>query len=994
MHGRLPTLRNDAIRLAAVLILVACGWGTTCAADPSSTTGDPAHRQTALSVEQEQASFRLADRRLAVELVASEPQLDSPVAVCWDADGRMFVAEMIDYPLGPTAGRIRMLEDRDGDGRYEHATVFADGLRFPNGVIAARGGVFVTAAPNLLFLRDTDGDGRADAQQVVFTGFGEGNQQLRANGLTWGLDNWIYGANGRSDGDIRRPDEPPGRSVSIRGRDFRFRPDGSRLEAISGRSQFGQASDDWGNRFLSWNTIPVRHALFDQSFLDRNPRLASFGVLDIADPNDPGRVFPISPKPQTFNRERTDYFNALCGLTIFRGDALGKQYVGCAFVGESLTNLVHRRLLTPDGPTFVSRRGEHDREFLASSDPWFHPVYMTTGPDGALYIVDFYRRWVEHPAFVPEARRDEVDWREGTGHGRIWKVSRRELTWPPRPAPKMSQQSTAKVVSHVDSPNGWLRDTAQRVLVERGDQHAAPLLRAIVLQSRIPQAKLNALGALEGLGRLDDSTLLRAMEDAEGHVRQYALRLAAPRLIDSIPLRDAAMRLATFPHALVRFELSRSLWTLSGEDKDETLVTLANHAGDDRWTLAAIVGSLQDTPADFLRRLLASDRRWRRSPTASQVWLMTEAAARAASDGNPDQMASCFATIGHRDSGVVRPGDLAILSGIAQGMGDRGQSLPDALGQPGNRLGSQSVPVRLALASARQMVLSDDAALEHRLVAVDVLTRLDPSAATLLAELLDPRHAQRLQSAAAGAIAGADAVAARAMFDGWPTRTTATRRALVAGALRSTTAMGALLDSIERGKILAKEFDTSTRDALRAVRDPQLKQRIEKLLGSGPSADRAAVVQAFAPALELEGDRIRGAGVFQQHCLTCHAVQDKGHRVGPDLSGVGSRPKDALLIDLLDPSRQVSSDYVAYTLITQQGQVLSGLLVSETDSSVMLRRADGAQDLVLRSQIDELRGTGKSLMPDGLEQNLSAQDVADLLAFLERPDARLFSLVR
>jgi putative membrane-bound dehydrogenase-like protein len=304
-------------------------------------------RETPLAPSEELETFRLSDRRLTIELVAAEPQLDSPVAVCWDADGRMFVAEMIDYPLGPTAGQIRMLEDRNGDGQYEHATVFADGLRFPNGVLAARGGLFVTAAPDLLFLRDTDGDGNADERRVAFTGFGEGNQQLRANGLTHGPDNWIYGANGRSDGVIRRPNDPPDGGVSIRGRDFRFTSDGSHFEATSGQSQFGQSHDDWGNRFLSWNTIPVRHALFEQSFLDRNPRLASRGVLDIADPQDP-RI-PDQPSPANV-QSRT---HRLLQRTV-RADDLSRRRVGQGVPGQCLRGRIAHQ--SRASKTFDARR--------------------------------------------------------------------------------------------------------------------------------------------------------------------------------------------------------------------------------------------------------------------------------------------------------------------------------------------------------------------------------------------------------------------------------------------------------------------------------------------------------------------------------------------------------------------------------------------------------------------------------------------------------------
>ena len=329
---------------------------------------------------EELATFVLADPALTIELVAAEPEVASPVAIAWDEEGRMYVAEMLDYPTEATAGRIRRLEDRDGDGRYEHATIFADGLPFPNGVLPCYGGVLVTAAPNIWFLRDRDGDGRADERRVILTGFGEGNTQLRVNGLTWGLDNKIYVANGRSDGAVREPTDPLDQAVSIRRRDLRFSfipafgsddhtPRVFDVEAVAGFSQFGLPHDDWGDRFPSWNTIPIRHVALEQQALDRNSYLAeSSTVAEILDMADGGRIYPISPPQPRFNRESVAFFNASCGPLIERGGLLPAAYHGNVFVCEPLSNLVHRRVLESSGVTFIARRVEQGR------DSWRQPI--------------------------------------------------------------------------------------------------------------------------------------------------------------------------------------------------------------------------------------------------------------------------------------------------------------------------------------------------------------------------------------------------------------------------------------------------------------------------------------------------------------------------------------------------------------------------------------------------------------------------------------------
>src|SRR5436309_3749164 len=253
-----PTPSAEPVRLLAASRLFSTVL--ICAAGLAASAGP-------LPPAREAETFRFADPSLTAELVTAEPDVVSPVCVAWDADGRMYVVEMTDYPTGPTGGRIRLLEDGNGDGRYERVTVFADELPFPTSVLPWRSGALVAAAPDIWFFKDNDGDGQADERHVLFTGFGQGNQQLRVNGLTWGIDNWVYGANGRSDGEVHAVKVQIGsnwpvigslfnRTNSLRGRDFRFRPATCEFEAIAGRSQFGTTFDDWGNRFLSWNTMP------------------------------------------------------------------------------------------------------------------------------------------------------------------------------------------------------------------------------------------------------------------------------------------------------------------------------------------------------------------------------------------------------------------------------------------------------------------------------------------------------------------------------------------------------------------------------------------------------------------------------------------------------------------------------------------------------------------------------------------------------------------
>jgi putative membrane-bound dehydrogenase-like protein len=419
--------------------------------------------------------------------------------------------------------------------------------------------VLVTAAPNIWFLRDRDGDGRAEQKAVVLTGFGEGNTQLRVNGLTWGLDNMVYVANGRSDGEVREPKPNAAQAipvVSIRRRDFRFTvtplyaigdpgsraglgaraPEVFEREPIAGFSQFGLPHDDWGNRFPSWNTIPIRHVVLEQQALDRNPYLAeTSSVASILDLTDGGRIFPTSPPQPRFNRESVAFFNASCGPLIERGGLLPDRYHGNAFVCEPLTNLVHRRVLEPSGVTFIARRVEQGREFLASSDPSFRPVNLANGPDGALYVVDMYRELVEHPQFVPEPARGSVDFRRWHDRGRIWKIRPKAATTLTNRRPNLGKADNRTLVAMLGNRNAWWRVTAQRLLFERGwyerialqQQHlsSVPLLRTVLKESPNPLARLHALWTLAGIhpdGAPPD--IDRVVVDPDPRLREHAIR--------------------------------------------------------------------------------------------------------------------------------------------------------------------------------------------------------------------------------------------------------------------------------------------------------------------------------------------------------------------------------------------------------------------------------------------------------------------------------------
>ncbi len=477
------------------------------------------------SPERTLQGIKLADPSLEVTLYAAEPLVRDPVCIAWDEEGRLFVVEMADYPNGPPAGRIKLLRDTDGDGLPDRSTTFAE-IPFPTGVFPWQGGIFVTAAPHIWYLKDTDGDDKADQKTIVFTGFAEGNQQHRVNGLIWGLDGWIWGANGDSGGVITRPGE--NWRVNIRGRDFRFDPLSYRFEAVPGQCQYGDTFDAFGNRYICNNSDHIRFVVFDAATLGLNPYVdIPFAVRSIARHGGKGRLYPISPVLPRFNMPLdAGRFSGACGLFVLRGGLLPERYWGNAFVCDCVLNVVHRDVLQwEDGlPVAIRAPEEQKREFFAASDPWVRPVYVTVGPDGALYVCDMYRAVIEHPEWIPDSIEQKLDLQAGADRGRIYRIAPRGS----RPeSVRIRSDDVAQLASLITARSPWQQDTAYRLLVERADvwPQAIRVLRRAFDRTDDAVVRLRLAAVLVRLGDVPAEELVQLLGAAEPRVRAATLRL-------------------------------------------------------------------------------------------------------------------------------------------------------------------------------------------------------------------------------------------------------------------------------------------------------------------------------------------------------------------------------------------------------------------------------------------------------------------------------------
>ena len=924
--------------------------------------------------------------RLSVELVAAEPMVQDPVAMCWDASGAMYVAEMGDYPAEKEGGRIRKLEDLDHDGKMDRATLFIDHIAYPTSVLPYQDGILVAAAPDIIFFRDGNADGIAELRTVMLSGFGQGNQQLRANGLIWGLDGWIYGANGRSDGEVAFVNEAGvaiSTPISIRNRDFRFHPTEKKFETTGGFTQFGQSFDDFGNRFISWNTIPIRHVVMEQNYLSRNPRAPITATTsELSVEGSTPRVFPISQTTKRFNAEPPGYFNASCGLSIFRGNALPNDFAGNAFACEPLSNLVHRDVLERNGTTFTARRApeEMDREFLSAKDPWFRPVNTATGPDGALYVADFYRPWVEHPQWVADEKaRKSVDFSVGKEYGRIYRVVAKENSNKKSIAPtNLKQMTDDQLLELLRWPNAWQRETAQRLLVDRGTVDLAQVLsHANTGKSELERLHAYAVlyqlrGKNDETSRLTNMKMSSMLDDPSAAVRRMGLQWTEDLLGESTAIDDAwfekTLRLMDDADPAVRFQAICALGYFTSKPIVPALAKAFRKYGADSWIRQAIFSSMGDHAADFIQEIARLTDKPDELDHSQLQWLLLVVAS--TDKDQQTKFESLYdALTSNRDYwqslialGLARQHGTAWVTEFANT----------------NKLFQQRLTRLPEDASPRKP-------LSERLLALGMMEFYDsPTCQAALASSLALDQPLLVQQWAVRSAAGLKSDSRTALLiDTLSKASPNIRRTIVDSLITRQELASKLAASIHDGKVQWAELDSLQRQLLLNRLNATARKNLEELVSARTAVDRnellSTYVNAYADNLDVEV----GKKMFVQHCQSCHAIGQTGNRVGPDLTAVAGRLPSDIIVDVLDPNRSVAADGFGYAILTKDDEVLSGLIAGETSTSVTLKKAGGELVSILRDDIQELRHLGKSLMPEGFERSLSPKELASLVAYLK-----------
>jgi putative membrane-bound dehydrogenase-like protein len=910
-----------------------------------------------------------------VELMAAEPLVQSPIAFAWGPDGKFWVVEMGDYPLGldgkgKPGGRVKYLTRSRADGPYDKATLFLDGLSFPTGVTPYGKGVIVTCAPDVIYAEDTKGTGKADKKEVLFSGFAEGNPQHRVNGLVYGFDHWWYGANGDSGGKVKSL--KTGKDFDLRGRDFRVRPDDGLIEPQTGQTQYIRSRDDWGNWFGNNNSQPMYHFALDDHYLRRNPHLIPPNTrVQVSVTPGAARVYPVSKALPRFNDfDALNHFTSACSAIVYRDDLFGPDFANNTFVSEPVHNLVHREIMSAKGTTFTSHRADDEKEseFLASTDNWFRPTMIQTGPDGALWIADMYRYVIEHPQWIPKEWQEKLDLRAGQDKGRIYRVYPKDAK--PRPIPVLDKLSAQELANLLESPNGWTRDTAQQLLIRRKDPFALRHLQTVLENSSKPLARLHALACARQLSGGDREFTLRGLKDNSPGVRRWAVRWAEPLLASDKEVRDKVLALADDADPQVRMQVAYSLGEIPSAG--EALAKMALKNRGDEYVLAAVASSLNEKNlADFIRAFPLGD-----AKDFASFFLLT-VCRMGGLLGNPQDLLEGLCKL------ALQPDNrntnyYLVIGAVLDAIDRKKVSIADK--------SSLVLSLQAVARKAKQVIESRDASTRDKIDALAMLGRGladDPKELEPAAAFLNPRTPDALQAAAIEAIVRSkNSSTGELLLESWKGYSPKQRSQVLDTLLSREELTSQLLDEIEKKKILPLEIDPARRQRVLEHKNAAIKKRAAALFADAIPADRAKVLQEYQPVLKMKGDPERGAKVFAKTCAVCHEYKGMGSTVGPELASVKDKTPEGLMIAILDPNRAVEPRYINYVAQTKSGQTLTGLIASETGTSITLAGPDGKKYELLRSNIDELKSTGKSVMPEGLEKDLSPEALADLIAYI------------
>lgn len=995
-------------------------WGTQ--ADPIRTMQKPLAPEASMK-------HLVTFPEFEITLFAAEPEVVKPIWMTWDERGRLWIAETVDYPNelqpeGKGRDRLKICEDTDGNGRADKFTIFAEQLSIPTGFVFANGGVIVVHSGKTEWFKDTNNDDRADERKVLFSGWGTADTHATASNLRYGFDGWIWGVVGYSGfrGTVG------GREIRFGQGIFRFKPDGSELEFIrsSNNNTWGLGFSEEGFVFGSTANgnasmyLPIPNRYYEGVRGWSASRLESIA--------DNQQFYPITDKVRQVDWHGK--YTAGAGSALYTARSFPKEYWNrVQFVAEPTGHLVGKFHLEARGADFVARNG---RNFLASADEWCSPVVAEVGPDGALWISDWYNYIIQHnptPRGFNNGKGNayETPLRD-KAHGRIYRVAygqaKRTATLNLRDA---TPQQWVAALGH---ENMLWRLHAQRLLVERRQADVAPQLIKLAGNRRVDEVGLNtgathALWTLKGLGLLEgenaDSKARRAVEAALRNPASGVRLTAATVMPRDATGRDALLKgkLLEDADAQVRMAVLLALSEMPASDAAGSLVFAAlqqKRNSEDKWLPDAAAAAAGRNDAGFLKAVLSNDKRSKskegtgselEGPPGRVVRLVT---GHYAQRGPVESIVPILVSLkgAPTDVGVaildglvagwpqgkapaLSSMELKELTGLMQSLPESGRDRLLALAQRWNRTDVFGASIVQIIDSLKEQIRNEAAPDEKRVAAAKRLLPLDLSG-DAVSVVLDQVTLLTPPDLATGWInaltASRHSNAGEVIVSRWAHFTPASRRAAIAAMMRRPEWTRSLLSGVEKKQIQVTD--------LAAEHWSQLKQNPDRTLGrladrlsaplGGVSADREEVVKRLLPLAKEKGDPARGKEVFTMQCATCHLFNGQGGKVGPELSGIALRDRADILMEILDPNRSVEANYRQWNVSTKDGETFSGRLDAETQTTIEILDTTGQKHVIQRKNIASLEPSQLSIMPSGFEA-IPGEDLKALLEFLTQQNS-------
>jgi putative membrane-bound dehydrogenase-like protein len=1005
--ARMPLPGPQGNWVCASLLAAAFVVGAMHRAEGEPAPDHPGPLSPAESLKQ----FTVADG-LEISLVVAEPEVTQPLSISFDDRGRMWVLQYRQYPnpnglkavamdnwlrtkydrvpepppKGPKGqDRISIYQDTDGDGRAERVKDFLSDLNLASGMALGYDGVFVVQPPYLLYYADRDRNDVPDGPpDVLLKGFGMEDAHAFANSLTFGPDGWLYGVQGStSTAEIR--------GIGFQQGAWRYHPRTKQFElfAEGGGNSFGLDFDRFGNLFAAGNTVePLVHhvqgAYYVKGFGKHGP---------LHNPHAYGYFQPVLHHGYVGD-------SLTGGAVVYQGGAFPARFENACIAPNTRHNACRFSTIETRGSTFATRAAG---DFVTSGDIWFRPVDMTVGPDGAVYIADWYDYNISH-----SSPTNRSQWYQPSRlDGRVWRVAPKAVKPIRAGSFDLSKKSSAELIKLLSHANDWYARAARRILAERRDASLVPALAKLALESPDQRQALQGLWSEYVSAALDDALALAALDSPHQYVRAWTVRLIGDAKVVSLPLERKFVELAqNDPSVVVRSQLACTAKRLPADPALAIVGKLLAHDEDvdDPHIGLLIWWAIEDkaiSDASVVLELIESSDAWRR-PLVERI--VIERLARRFVDENDDTaFAACakLLTMAPNDDSVER-----VVSGMLQALSGRKLDhvpwpleapLAQLLSKPGAKSSALELALRVNVAdastAAMTVVADRKRATEDRVALVKALGETRVTAAIdCLASLLGPNEAESLQIAVLSALGYfQDDRIADAVLAAYP-RLALSSQARAVELLCSRRAWARrLLAAVDAQEIPTKAVSVDQLKPLADQGDEQIAKLIARHWGRIQSATPlemqgriTAVQQLLARAA---GDAGRGREHFEKVCATCHKLHGNGNAVGPDLTGADRKNRDTLTRNIVDPSAVLREEFLTHVAVTTDGRVVSGLLAESTAETITLLDAKNKRTLINRHDLEELRESAVSLMPEKLLDDLSDGQLRDLFAYLQSDPA-------